>query len=180
MISPKKKINYITFSISEMEGSLIELSAIKTNEDFRILQSFHGEVDLLNLEKSFKTMMNKFEKWVGNIFECKFITYDISELDTITRISKELNYKSITNNFIKFFSYQLWNIKSEISYKMDKPETYTVEDYLNIYGAIFIGNKNNALDKCFNTVSLCSFYKEDKLTNKEAFVRKDNIKHARR
>ena len=172
-----KKMGYILFNTDRVEDEtgLMKTKRIigwKTNEELTVLSTFEAEVDLENYKSSFFDMMRKFEEWVENPYERKFITYYQEEIKSFSEEIKLSGYKSRVRDFYKIMSYQFWNIENEMTYRMGfKREEVSFSDLLAVYGLSYIGRQDLPKDKLFNTYALVTHFKTDEKRNKEVFTK---------
>lgn len=161
-----QKFYYIFFTMdTSSEFDKNRLYAIKTNEDFRILSTIDLVFD--NTSKSLVNSLNRFEKWLKNPYRYKFVTFDKSDVKTLSGIIKKYSYKPIYKDFPKMLNYKLWNIKSDMCYRLKLPTDLNIEDYIKLYGLTYIEGKDSVISKTFNLVTLVSFYQKDYKTNNE-------------
>lgn len=172
-----KKMGYILFNTDRVEDKtgLMKTKSIigwKTNEELTVLSTFEAEVELDNYKSSFFDMMRKFEEWVENPYERKFITYYQDEIKSFSEEIKQSGYKSRVRDFYKIMSYQFWNIENEMTYRMGfKREEVSFSDLLAVYGLSYIGRQDLSKDKLFNTYALVTHFKTDEKRNKEVFAK---------
>ncbi|WCK57596.1 hypothetical protein PP175_26385 (plasmid) [Aneurinibacillus sp. Ricciae_BoGa-3] len=170
--------DYVFFNLEENKtkteiNTEMKLVAFRTNPELQLLSTFEYELDN-KVNASLVGMLTEFEAWVGSPYTCKFITFEMVEMQRLTELSKEVNYKSKTKDFYKIMNYQYWNIKNEMSYRMGVGDNLSLEDFLDIYGLSFVGNGTSAKQRCFNTLNLVQHFKFDVKRNKDVFVK---IKH---
>lgn len=151
----------------------------KTNEELTVLSTFEEKVDSDNYTASFLEVMKKFEEWVENPYERKFITYYQDDIKGFSEEIRVSGYKSKVRDFHKIMSYQFWNIENEVTYRMGfKRDEVSFQDLLAIYGLSYIGSEGSARDRLYNTYALVTHFKMDVKRNKEMFTKPGRQKDA--
>lgn len=179
-----KRLGYIFFNTGRVEDKTglrktKHIIGWKTNEELTVLSTFEANVDLDNYKFSFFDMMRKFEEWVENPYERKFITYYQEDVKSFSEEIRLSGYKSKVRDFYKIMSYQFWNVENEMTFRMGfKRDEVTFQDLLAVYGLSYIGAEDAPKDILYNTYALVTHFKTDEKRNKEMFTKSGRQKDA--
>lgn len=172
-----KKMGLIFFNIDKVSdekgtNKIEKLVGLKLNPDLRVMSNFEEVIDVNNSEGykvNLSNMLLQFEKWVNNPYENKFVTFDQQDLIALTDACKSIHLKTKIKDFYKIMGYQYWNIQNELAYRLGISKDTTLEESLSVYGLSFVGKKQTAQEKCFNTYTLAMHFKTDERRNSEVF-----------
>lgn len=169
---------FFNYSFTENTGEnkqLKKLIGLKTNENLVIQSLFEMEVDSNHYKHSVQDVLIKFEAWIKNPYNCKFVTFYMQEMKGFMEICKESNVKWKIRDFYKIIGYQYWNVQNELVYRIGKRnENIDIEELLALYGLDYIGNRAETKDLCYNTYNLTQHFKLDKKRNDELFLLKQS------
>lgn len=157
-----------------------KLVGLKVNPDLQILSKFEEDLDVQS--EQYKTqlykVLTKFEGWVINPYENKFVTFEHQDLIFLSECYKMVHIKSKIKDFHKIMGYQYWNIQNEMAFRLGIPkEKLTLEEALSVYGLTFVGDKESAEVQCFNTYTLSIHFRTDEKRNQEVFKKQSRGKN---
>lgn len=183
-----KKMGLIFFNIDKVfdnqgMNKIKKLVGLKLNSDLKVISNFEEEIDVNNKEQykgNLSSMLLHFEEWVKNPYENKFVTFDQQDLNSLVDASKFVHLKTKIKDFYKIMGYQYWNIQNELAYRLGIKDALTLEESLSVYGLSFVGKKQTAQEKCFNTYTLAMHFKTDEKRNSEVFKKNSSSKSTER